>query len=635
MVKYFAVVESMDNGSKGLIECLREDCKSRNSKPRTFNAKQGWSSHILHLETQHKISKDSFLKSSESKSMVSFIVKTRKMEKVSNSGTYKWTDLKQVQFLTNLMDLVCISGIPLTLIHHPVMMKFVHFLDDNWKLKTFCLGFREFDGQKNADAIRNTFLHEVGIRYKIQPEQVGFIMADNARENVCAFGSSNVFLDEDDADDEEQLTDDDDPENIDWVNCVDYQQDDLIGVQMGDDDDAVFAETSKWASRDLIRLGCVSHALQLVIKECLSKNPQCKEIQAQLDHLTAFFNRSNQWHVKLIKKAKKGLIKVGDTRWNSFLLAVDRILDNDFVVNLNSVLEEAHTMNTGRAAVPDLITPEREIELRDICELLTPFLKLTKQLEGDGVTSSLVILGIITLYKQVAAVECKTEYMRAFKTSLCLTLTERFGAKEQFHYAGRGAKKNLLRVFENQAYIMATILDPRWKLAPFEIPLHEPYLLSKYVTPIDKVKKLITREYRKEKGESDFEKDTIACDDDSGGNIPEKLMRTDFLSSFIPNNTHDVAQNVSNEVEEYLNEIRCSGSVDPLEYWRANSTKLRFPVLCRLARKYLAFLATSSSMERVFSIAGSFNRARRARLAPKTMENFLIYREFWREQLQV
>ena len=73
----------------------------------------------------------------------------------------------------------------------------------------------------------------------------------------------------------------------------------------------------------------------------------------------------------------------------------------------------------------------------------------------------------------IAATSCTREYMKALKSSLCLAITERYGSSAQFHYAGRGARKHLLKVFESEGYRLATVLDPRMKLHPFnsKIPI--------------------------------------------------------------------------------------------------------------------------------------------------------------------
>ncbi|CAG7825160.1 unnamed protein product [Allacma fusca] len=429
----------------------------------------------------------------------------------------------------NLMDLVCVSGVPLNLVEHRVFMKFVrdfdksiqlpsrrtitrririikinssilekvsdsclyfsfdlwstrnhrtvmgikvHFVDNRWNLRNFTLGILDFDGKKEGKEIRRVFLQEIRERYKIQHHQLGIVMADNARVNVNAFGSANVFLEDELISNDPDSSDEDETNVLEEVNG--YSEVDACEIIFEDHGEEFFEDG--WASKDI----------------------------------------------------------------------------PGFIGNINAVIQEAHEAGR-RANVPDMVTPDREVELLELSQLLTPFLTLTKELEGDKVTSSLVILAIITLYKQVASIQCTTEYMKALKTSLCLVITERFGAKDQFYYAGRGAKKNLLRVFDNEAYILATLLDPRWKLSPFE--------------------------------------------------------------------------------NEYLQEKRLDRDADPLDYYRKQSEIGRFPILCRLARKYLGIPSTSSSMERVFSITGSLNRARRASLGTKMMEKFVVYREFRKDDI--
>lgn len=67
----------------------------------------------------------------------------------------------------------------------------------------------------------------------------------------------------------------------------------------------------------------------------------------------------------------------------------------------------------------------------------------------------------------------------------------------------------------------------------------------------------------------------------------------------------DVALQISiqdNEVEHYFRHSLTNSVVDPLEWWRCN--KETFPVMAKLARKYLAIPATSVASECMFSFSG-------------------------------
>ena len=80
------------------------------------------------------------------------------------------------------------------------------------------------------------------------------------------------------------------------------------------------------------------------------------------------------------------------------------------------------------------------------------------------------------------------------------------------------------------------------------------------------------------------------------------------------------------ELEIYLDECTVDRNSDPLHFWRDNES--RFPALSSMAKKYLAVPASSGDVERLFSIAGSLQRARRSRLVSTRLEKLLLYREF-------
>ncbi|CAG7732060.1 unnamed protein product, partial [Allacma fusca] len=334
---------------------------------------------------------------------------------------------------------------------------------------------------------------------------VGFIMTDNAQENINAFGSLDI-IPQDAADELEDvmLSDsNDEDDEINWENYRTLDLEDTIDVprdNMDEQCEDIFEDICDWTQTKLIQLGCITHALELVIKECIRKNPRCSEIIAYMNRLTTFFSKSPYWHGKLVETSKIGLIKIGDTRWNGILLALKRLLRENFIHQINTVLEQPKCTAGRRTGIPDLISPELEADLGIMSELLTPFLDLTNDLQGEGVTSSRAILGIITCYKKVASVNCD-EYMRALRGSLCLALSARF----------------------------ATVLDPRWKLAPFDISLPEPYKLNLYVPSQDVAKKVLIDAFNFEN--RDVDSCSLLETDESR---EPKRAKNDFLSSFLP-----------------------------------------------------------------------------------------------------
>ena len=70
------------------------------------------------------------------------------------------------------------------------------------------------------------------------------------------------------------------------------------------------------------------------------------------------------------------------------------------------------------------------------------------------------------------------------------------------------------------------------------------------------------------------------------------------------------------EIDEYLSDAR--EDCNPLEYWKKHMPL--YPKLATLARKYLSIPANLGSAGRLFSIAGSIARAKRARICLKMPE---------------
>lgn len=81
------------------------------------------------------------------------------------------------------------------------------------------------------------------------------------------------------------------------------------------------------------------------------------------------------------------------------------------------------------------------------------------------------------------------------------------------------------------------------------------------------------------------------------------------------------------EVTNYLALPKIHLDDCPLLWWKTN--KARFPILSKLARKYLAIPATSTPSERLFSEAGNVVTIKRTQLLPNTLENLVFCKKNW------
>ena len=67
------------------------------------------------------------------------------------------------------------------------------------------------------------------------------------------------------------------------------------------------------------------------------------------------------------------------------------------------------------------------------------------------------------------------------------------------------------------------------------------------------------------------------------------------------------------EISAYLLQDMAVETVCPLFFWKSNASK--FPTLCKLAKRYLSFPASSAPVERIFSSTGKIFRADRCKLS--------------------
>ncbi|CAB4484263.1 unnamed protein product [Rhizophagus irregularis] len=76
------------------------------------------------------------------------------------------------------------------------------------------------------------------------------------------------------------------------------------------------------------------------------------------------------------------------------------------------------------------------------------------------------------------------------------------------------------------------------------------------------------------------------------------------------------------EITEYLRVEEIGFSECPFNWWSKNEN--RFPILSKMARKYLAIPATFTPSERLFSDAGNLMTVRHTSLSPSTFKHLLF-----------
>ena len=82
---------------------------------------------------------------------------------------------------------------------------------------------------------------------------------------------------------------------------------------------------------------------------------------------------------------------------------------------------------------------------------------------------------------------------------------------------------------------------------------------------------------------------------------------------------------VAKELELYKAEKSLDLDSDPLVWWKAR--RLLYPLICKLVRKYFAFVVTSVPLERLFSASGNVIVSKRNRLTPENADKLIFLHE--------
>ena len=93
-------------------------------------------------------------------------------------------------------------------------------------------------------------------------------------------------------------------------------------------------------------------------------------------------------------------------------------------------------------------------------------------------------------------------------------------------------------------------------------------------------------------------------------------------TSRAPEREQSNEEKMRDEVEEYLKLSTINPEMNLLKWWKIHATD--FPVISKLARKYLCICASSSPSERVFSLSGHIVSKKRNSLKPDEV-NMLVF----------
>ncbi|XP_063924783.1 zinc finger BED domain-containing protein 4-like [Zophobas morio] len=359
-------------------------------------------------------------------------------------------------------------------------------------------------------------------------------------------------------------------------------------------------------------LDCTVHKMQLAIRSCLQSQEnitvaiqKCKKISTHFNHsiiaqkqLQKIQDRLNQPHLRVFQDCA--------TRWNSTFYMFERFLK----------VKDALRLYINDSEI-DPISPE-EWKIIECCvELLKPFEEATRELSNSHTLISSVIPIIKMLAKKLDDYLTRSKDSDSIRVAVTTLKTE------------VSAKFSTL-LEENNLYVIATYLDPRYKHKFFT-----PVIEKKIKDDILKIRTIIENDVsnsriispnlkgtKKLRTGDSLVKDTE--EPETSGTARKPCLKSDLammLDSSIEDESQEISENgcpdaaLKKELLSYRNKTRVNTSENPLKWWSVNSNELK--ILSGIARRFLSPPPASVPSEQLFSSAGFIDEPLRNILEPE------------------
>ncbi|KAM8731669.1 E3 SUMO-protein ligase ZBED1-like [Acanthopagrus schlegelii] len=368
---------------------------------------------------------------------------------------------------------------------------------------------------------------------------------------------------------------------------------------------------------------CFAHTLNLAAQRAL-KLPTVSRLLGRVRRISAYFHRSPKAK-HLFEENQRTILKLTcplklitdvSTRWNSAHDMMERFLQLQAAVHATLLspelnVDESDIVTLSRA---DLVNVEEAVKtlkpMKDatfcMSEESTPTVSLIAPVHGQLVQSMSDTIGDPPLIRDV-------------KNAIKSDLLKRYNSE---------AEKKILYT--------SSALDPRFKGLPF---LAEEERLDVYAGVTAEVASLEFERRRMsevdEAGSSGNQEELPSMDDDVSDSQgpphpkrrPPSLLVSLLGAAFTDSNQPTVQSKSVDVIAEEEMDIYCRSpsvplSEDPLEWWKRHEGS--FPLLSRLAKRYLCIPGTSVSAERVFSTAGDVITAKRSVLKPEHVDQLVF-----------
>jgi hypothetical protein len=361
----------------------------------------------------------------------------------------------------------------------------------------------------------------------------------------------------------------------------------------------------------LENIGCTVHTLQLIVNSgCLNNFGSIKimlhSARAIVTHFKHSVSSMKSLHSaqKTLGMKQKTLLQDEPTRWDSTYIMLERLWDQKSAISM--VSSSANFKNMSRA----------EWSLAEnVLKILKHFYEATKSFSkhSSGLSDVWALIeSLKTIMKDYLTEDDADSDVTAATKEISSQISKRFG-----------------EIKNNETYILATALDPRYKAQLFSDETK------------DELKDLLKENYPlryandHERSPQQYQEfDTLDKTEEAGTitlfSVTKKLLlskkKSDEHSTGTTSKNKNIDRDIENEISVYLHERTEPLESDPVEFWKK---EIRFPHLKKLAAYYLAIPAGSVFSEQIFSETGCIVTSKRTSLTAEHVKQLIFLKKNW------
>ncbi|XP_051485763.1 zinc finger BED domain-containing protein 4 [Apus apus] len=337
---------------------------------------------------------------------------------------------------------------------------------------------------------------------------------------------------------------------------------------------------------------CFSHTVNVIVNEAIKSQRMVQNLLSIARKICERVHRSAKAKEKLAELQKEyelpqhQLIQDVPSKWNTSFHMLERLIEQKRAINEMSI----------ECSFRELISCDQWEVMQSVCHALKPFEAASKEMSTHMSTLSQVIPMIHILNRKIEMLFEETMGIDTMLKSLKEAMVSRLSS-----------------TLHDPRYIFATLLDPRYKTSLFTEEEAEQY------------KQDLIRELEIMSSTSDDDKpvsngcdigspSTNSCGEDSLWSLMGDMKKTKDLKGR--------AKLPEEMVLSYLEEEVLEHNCDPLTYW--NFKKSSWPVLSKLAVRFLGCPPSIVPSERLFNTSNESNNFSQSRLMIEHFEKLIF-----------